>query len=148
MEDHPHVRAFVSAMLIIAAVSAYFAAPILRFVNPVPLATFGLMLGVGAGGSWVAIRSDWGWKWLVPTAVLGLVGLLLIALFITDAFVASEKNDERCAAIQHDMLSASPRRSDGAALFEALACRPRGNESVSFKAPARPTTRQSSPTDL
>lgn len=39
-------------------------------------------------------------------------------------------NDKRCLAIQRDMLSARPRRSDSPDLFQALGCRPQGEGSV------------------
>jgi hypothetical protein len=36
----------------------------------------------------------------------------------------------RCSALQHDMLSAHPRKKDGASLFMAMGCRSRGEDSV------------------
>jgi hypothetical protein len=39
-------------------------------------------------------------------------------------------NDRRCEAIQRDMLSAHPKRSDDTAIFEALSCKPQGAGSV------------------
>lgn len=39
-------------------------------------------------------------------------------------------NDKRCLAIQRDMLSSMPMRSDGPDLFQALGCRPQGEGSV------------------
>jgi len=39
-------------------------------------------------------------------------------------------NDRRCLALQRDMLSASPRKKDGAAMFQAFRCRPQGEGSV------------------
>lgn len=41
-----------------------------------------------------------------------------------------DANDRRCLAIQRDMLSARPRRTDGPDLFQALGCRPQGEGSV------------------
>jgi hypothetical protein len=38
--------------------------------------------------------------------------------------------DRRCLALQRDMLSAHPRKSDGPALFQAFGCRPQGEGSV------------------
>lgn len=52
---------------------------------------------------------------------------------------ASSANDERCRAIQEDMLSAHPRKPDGPELFQALGCAPTGFDRRVF---APPTDRE------
>lgn len=66
-------------------------------------------------------------------AVAGVGGLLWAA---NGALNNAMLNDRRCFAIQHDMLSAQPRRNDGPDLFQALGCRPQGVGSV-FARPTR-----------
>lgn len=71
----------------------------------------------------------------------GYLRVLLAAVAITPAFIAftafslpavqdEAANDRRCIAIQADMLSSMPLRSDGPDLFQALGCKPKGEGSV------------------
>lgn len=53
---------------------------------------------------------------------------------------ASGANDERCRAIQEDMLSAHPRKANGPGLFQALGCAPTGDDPTIF---VPPTDRES-----
>ncbi len=48
---------------------------------------------------------------------------------------ASGANDERCRAIQEDMLSAHPRKANGPELFQALGCAPTGDDPTIFVPP-------------
>lgn len=70
----------------------------------------------------------------VPRMIL--VTIALLAVFGTWQWVVADRpddelaNDRRCEAIQHDMLSARPKRADGPDLFQALGCKPRGAGSV------------------
>jgi len=43
---------------------------------------------------------------------------------------ANRANDRRCLFLENDMLSAQPRKPNGAALFQAFGCRPQGEGSV------------------
>jgi hypothetical protein len=62
------------------------------------------------------------------TAIIVVVGLFLT---ISGPYQHTQSaNERRCEALQKDMLSARPRRADAPALFQALACHPRGDGSV------------------
>jgi hypothetical protein len=79
----------------------------------------------------MATRSQRNSKW--PQ----LAGWLSAMLFAAGAgltgltgFKSDIANDRRCLALQRDILSARPRRSDSPDLFQALGCRPQGEGSV------------------
>lgn len=72
---------------------------------------------------WMAIPITTG----IITGLLALSGVVVAYLGYQPGAAANER---RCAAIQKDMLSATPLRSDGPELFSALGCRPRGEGSV------------------
>ncbi|WP_235516878.1 hypothetical protein [Sphingomonas sp. Leaf28] len=78
---------------------------------------------------------------LHPTIIIALLAgvftLAGVVTFSSGIEMTNPANDRRCLAIQHDMLSASPRRSDSADLFQALGCRPQGEGSV-FAKPRTP----------
>ncbi len=61
---------------------------------------------------------------------LALASFLLGCAFGYSGFKIDRANEMRCLAIQRDMLSAQPRRSDGPDLFQALGCKPQGEGSV------------------
>lgn len=72
---------------------------------------------------------------ITPFTIAALLDALSLLVFIIGAVVltASGKdtaNDARCLAIQSDMLSAKPKRTDDAGLFSALGCHPQGAGSV------------------
>lgn len=71
---------------------------------------------------------------LLPAFVLGFASIILFfagsATFAANFEFSDGNNDRRCLAIQRDMLSARPRRSDSPDLFQALGCRPQGEGSV------------------
>ena len=63
--------------------------------------------------------------------IAGLIGAFYFVIAgFSDAENSVRANDRRCAAVQRDLLSARPRRSDAADLFQALGCRPRGEAPV------------------
>jgi hypothetical protein len=90
---------------------------------------------------------DWQPEFLTGSDVwhAGVAMLLSIAsagwgfTIASRAIDASAANDHRCLAIQHDMLSARPRRADSPDLFQALGCRPQGEGSVYALPRSRPT---------
>ncbi|PTQ61014.1 hypothetical protein C8J26_1332 [Sphingomonas aurantiaca] len=51
-------------------------------------------------------------------------GLVFGAELIFDATQVHTENQRRCMIIQSDMLSAKPKRSDAADIFQALGCVP------------------------
>lgn len=63
-------------------------------------------------------------------AILSLIAFISSALFIVVNYRDDYANDIRCFAIQRDMLSSMPLRSDDPDLFQALGCRPQGEGSV------------------
>jgi hypothetical protein len=67
---------------------------------------------------------------LFGQTLLGLGGLIALALAFGVAGDERKTNDRRCLAIQRDMLSAMPLREDGPDLFQALGCHPQGSGSV------------------
>lgn len=74
-------------------------------------------------------------SWMVTAApACGWVsGLLFIGAVLTVAYgfdADAVANDNRCEAVQRDMLSATPRRTDSIKLFEVLGCKPKGQGSV------------------
>lgn len=81
--------------------------------------------------------NDWDLRWRRWIGHLApILGWLSAAAFVLGVMYLSEDaqsrpaNNRRCLAIQHDMLSARPRRTDDADLFQALGCRPQGEGSV------------------
>jgi hypothetical protein len=127
MSNQPtRAEALISGIIAAAATMSYFSLPILRYASPAFVLAFGLAVAVGVlvfvgenrtGGTL-------GWRLFSVLAVLvGIGGLLWHA---DTLLTASVSNDVRCDAIQKDMLSAQPRRSDDPDLFQALGCRPQG----------------------
>lgn len=142
MDDHPSHRIFATSMVVMAAVWAYFASSLLAFADQSDLAVFGGLFGIGAGGTWLAMREvlerHWGWTF----GTVFILSTLMLLWQLNLAMTNYGANEKRCVALQRDMLSAKPRRADGPALFEALNCNPSGTEPVHYKdvvAPAPPT---------
>jgi len=75
---------------------------------------------------------------LVVGALIGLFAFWYAFGLLTLTTDNARHNEARCLAIQHDMLSAHPRRSDGPDLFQALGCQPSGEGGVA----APPTDRE------
>ena len=135
MDDHPLIRAFTTAAVVIAATGAFFAAPILPYAHTGLVASFGLLLGVSSGLAWLAVRSAWSKWWdrsMVAAVVVSMIGL---TWQITSAQDHYQANRLRCATIQRDMLMPNPRRADGPDLFQALDCQPQGIDDIQFPAP-------------
>lgn len=130
--EHPTDRAATAVVLVLAAVWAYFSVPVLRFTNPDWLQVFGFMLGFGVVGWLLSGRIGQGPRWQVMMVLLAAIALFGLNRFMANASASSENNSARCAAIQRDMLSSHPRRSDGPNLFQALSCKPQGDQNVSF----------------
>lgn len=130
--EYPIDRALSTAVLATVAIGGYFSVPVLRFTDPEWLQVFGLMLGFGAGGWWFAAKIGRGLRWQIPMILFVMIALIGLSRLVANALDESEKNHSRCAAVQSDMLSANPSRSDGPDLFQALRCRPQGDQNVSF----------------
>jgi hypothetical protein len=132
MEDHPGIRTFSTSAVVVAAVCAYFLAPLLAFADAARLATFGCALGVGAGGMWLAVRQGWGAGWGALMTAAGLAGMAGVAWETTHSQYLYAANEARCSHIQREMLLPNPRRADLPDLFTALHCEPRGADDVQF----------------
>ena len=110
----------------------------LRYANPVPLATPGLGLGLAVVALDVSRSVQ---RRRLADAILwagllsGVIGVYLVHLAANPAIAISQANDQRCAAIQADMLAAYSRISDAPDKFQALGCRPRGTDSRIFVPP-------------
>ncbi|WP_322964435.1 hypothetical protein [Sphingomonas fuzhouensis] len=76
--------------------------------------------------------------WFGMGVCMGVFAFLLTLYTSMKALDGADANAKRCLAIQRDMLSAHPRRSDDPDLFQALGCAPSGEGSVS----AAPTDRE------
>ena len=117
---------------------AWLSQPLLRYSNPVYL--FWLGIGICAVVLLLAIARGVHSRNLRTLLGLGVAAFTIYlgwSLFVASRVLIarSSANDRRCYAIQADMLSPRPRRQDGPALFEALGCRPDGQQNVSFMAP-------------
>jgi len=139
MDEHPVDKVLATAAVIVAAVWAYFSAPVLRYADPAMLSSAGGLLGAGLAGAWMAGRMDWGRRWFVPYALVGVGAAIFLVIQLNVAYSFSDANIARCAALQADMISAQPKRSDSADVFDALGCIPRGTEAIHFpKTQAKP----------
>lgn len=110
-----------------------FAGPLLRFAYPGDLWLVGLLFAcILYAGYWSMLYNDgWDGKVMLLTALVALVLAGLVASPVMNASLSdSRANDRRCLAIQRDMLSSMPLRSDGPDLFQALGCRPQGDGNV------------------
>lgn len=71
-----------------------------------------------------------GWGRAVIVLPTFLAAFVILLWFLTPEQLDATANDKRCLAIQKDMLSPHPLRSDAPDLFQALGCRPQGEGSV------------------
>lgn len=126
----------------IAAVILYaFTSPYLKYVPTGQVFALGTSIGLSVMSLyWGTIylgRAD-GKFWFGLGVLIGACGLILGFYTSLIALDGAHANAKRCLAIQRDMLSAHPRRSDDPDLFQALGCAPSGEGSVS----AAPTDRE------
>lgn len=86
---------------------------------------------IGAGVLATAFETARKWSTFLKFAMPTVVVVTAAVSFVFFQSVSNEAaNDKRCLAIQRDMLSSMPLRSDGPDLFQALGCRPQGEGSV------------------
>jgi hypothetical protein len=107
LNEGQRVRLWVLLIVVMAALGLALSYPIDRWLRAVIVAAACYFLAIG-------------WTWIAHPNV-----------------VTAAANDRRCLAIQGDMLSARPRRSDGPDLFQALGCRPQGEGNVFAPPPKR-----------
>jgi hypothetical protein len=113
-----------------SVVIGFTVSPLLRFADPARFAISGGVLGLCLIATYMIAFSDFREPWW-SFICYGTAAAALVAIWtLYDAGDAARVNDRRCLAIQRDMLSAHPRRTDGPDLFQALGCRPQGEGSV------------------
>lgn len=118
---------------IAAAVLAYFSAGEMAAADPIPLASAGLFLALAIIVDHHANTTEpsrWTIVMMVASVLLFCGGAGIVNYVASQAEQSIHANQARCLAIQRDMLSAHPRRSDSPDLFQALGCRPQGNGGV------------------
>jgi hypothetical protein len=116
-------------------------APLIRYADPEALQIVGFLIaGVIFCGHAAMTDRPSNFTRVMPIAtILAAASVAWIASsMLNHASWASRANDARCMAIQNDMLSAHPRRTDSPDLYQALGCRPQGYGGVS----APPTDRE------
>lgn len=113
-----------------AAIAVVGSGPLLRFVDPVTVWT--VALGLAAAVIINLLTEQEGLeRWQQVLAWAFMTSACAVIIWTTSDWIAAARaNDRRCLAIQRDMLSARPRRSDSPDLFQALGCRPQGEGSV------------------
>ncbi len=125
-------QAVITTVLALPALlTAYFLQPDIQALGPterVGLLTatmFGLIIIAEA---YERYRKRWHYISAVTVSASLVVGAYLICMY--PQIRSGTANKARCLAIQKDMLSSMPLRSDDADLFQALGCRPQGGGSV------------------
>ncbi len=132
-EVEPELIAAIDKMLAtMAVISAFALAPMLPYADPTAIASGGCLAAVGFGARFIGQQLPPGWS--IASAFAGFAFFAWASWYVIPAAQTADRaarsNARRCLAIQRDMLSARPRRSDGADLFQALGCRPQGVGSV------------------
>ena len=126
----------------IAAITFFaLCSSLLKFAPPIELSVIGLAAAATIMLIYSGTSSDYaiaGIVMLVVGALIGLFAFWYAFGLLTLTTDNARHNEARCLAIQHDMLSAHPRRSDGPDLFQALGCQPSGEGGVA----APPTDRE------
>ena len=112
------------ALVIGAAVFAYFNQPVIRFMNAYPayegaaVIAMGLILMTAA----MTVRRDF------LGIILGIAGFAIGTIWLGDDFddavARAARNDSRCFRIETEMLSEKPPRDDLPEIFQALGCHP------------------------
>jgi hypothetical protein len=113
---------------------AFFAQGEIAMANPVILGTIGLCAAFAVlMAHWAGLSPAGKGRWFSTAAIvctLAAGGLITTEGWRVDR--AIDANRGRCLTIERDILSANPRRSDGADLFQALGCRPQSADPVQF----------------
>lgn len=138
-ENRQDMRYHLWGFGVAALVLTWAATPLLRYAPPINLFGYGFYTGLVLICLWERESNTK----LPPKTYRVFVDIVLALAVVTSLYHAaqvltislrgSRANDQRCEAIQHDMLSASPRRTDSPDLFQALGCRPQGEGSVYAK---------------
>lgn len=114
------------ALLVGAAVFAYFLQPVLRFMPYYRAYEGAGILAMGLILSRVAFKFERDALGLFLGLFAVGTGLYFLNDGIEAAMASGLRNDQRCAIIEQDMLSEKPSRPDLPDLFNALGCRAQG----------------------
>lgn len=117
-------RKTTPALVIGAAIFAYFNQPVIRFIDTYPAYEGGAVIAIGlllVVAAMTVRRSFIG-------IIVGIAGFVVGTMWIGDALdvavARSAQNDVRCYRIETEMLSDRPPRTDLPDLYQALGCRP------------------------
>jgi hypothetical protein len=113
-----------------SVVIGFTVSPLLRFADPTWLAVSGAILAIALIANYFIAFTDFREPWWTLICWITAGSMIQAVVALQHAGSSSRANDRRCLAIQRDMLSARPRRSDDPDLFQALGCRPQGGGSV------------------
>lgn len=144
-------RGVAEAAAVFSVIVGFTAGPLLRFAPTIWLAWGGIIFAMGIAGVWLAAHfSDSDDKSFSTSEkmviVVAVVGFFTILWSEYEAWMASAAQDVRCAHIQREMLLPHPRRSDLSSMFEALGCRPQGDDDVQFPGTVAPSVPITAPT--
>ena len=112
------------ALILGAAVFAYFNQPVIRFMDAYPayegaaVTAMGLILMTAA----MTVRRDF--LGIIFGIAAFVVGTMWLGDAFDDAVKRAARNDNRCFRIENEMLSTKPPRDDLPELYQALGCRP------------------------
>jgi hypothetical protein len=111
------------------ALVAFCVQPLLPFVEPSWFLFGGLFFGAGVCSAVAAYGAPTASPWSIRFCIgLAIVGLTTLAVVTSNADTRSAANDERCLVVERDMLSASPKITNGADVFQAFRCRPQTDD--------------------
>ena len=132
--NEPLERTFATAATVLAVTSAFFISPLFPYANLDHLAGAGIALAIGSALAWIELmhsaRAGRFTKYF-PLGVTILASFLL-TFTVINAMGKYVQSQTRCAIIEKEMLSVSPRRSDLPEIFQALGCKISNNETVKF----------------
>lgn len=120
-----------------AVVFAYFASPILRYIDPFWLYPLGGLLAVGcvlviAGLTVASLKA------MVPITSVGValmaVATVGLAYRAVPAQSVARHMDLQCQILEQDMMRIKPARTDSHDLYAALGCRPQATSTLRIPA--------------
>jgi len=125
-----------------AAVAAYIFAPLVPWIDPSALATFGALAAVGFALMLSAVhnartQSALRFNWWGGLALIGF-GMIALVPHVDAAQHAVQRWRAQCSALQKDMMLLKPHRTDSAAIFGAMGCKPVATTVLQFS--NRPVT--------
>lgn len=124
---HAALTRYTLPFITAGAVAAYFAAPVLKFVNPFSLYIGGTAVALGFGLLvWGMVVGDA--SKMVRTSAIGIamatIGIAGLCFLAIPAQEVSLHIDRQCQILETDMERLRPARADSRELFVALQCRP------------------------